>query len=415
MPIHASPDTRRALGGAGFKDCDSRSLWKDKFVFFDSAFDEAKRVALDLYLPKGRYDVADLRNSNKGWTAVRGTQLAKKAEANANNNPFNANQLDKATAALAATAAFVASIPKPILNARDWLTSLPTHRCGTFQLQTVSRLLVGLANGVLENGGCTLHPLFGFPIIPGAALKAISRDAAAVLGKSKEEIHQNFGGEPGDDDHIRQGDVSFLDAHALLVPDQVDLELDIVTPHFQKYYGGTGNPEARDEEPPIPSVFPAVCVGVTFEFALIIHTQRLDDGKAVESLALAKECLVYGLTQLGVGAKTAAGYGRFTTDVAKNVGIRQDLFPPPPRPVLSPEDQVRANWQDKPVNSFNVKYLIDDLALITDDFMLATVFDQVIPAPQLTNFRAANLFWAAFLQKGGKPILDRINRQLLRR
>jgi len=408
MPIHASPDTRRALGGAGFNDCDSRSLWKDKFVFFDSAFDEAKRVALDLYASKGRGDIMALRNQ---WSADKAKQERNRTEG----RRVNEKDLTNANTALAATAAFVASIPKPILHPRDWLTSLPPQRCGTFQLQTVSRLLVGLANGVLENGGCTLHPLFGFPIIPGAALKAISRDAAAVLGKSKEEIHQNFGGKPGDDDHIRQGDVSFLDAHALLVPDQVDLELDIVTPHFQKYYGGTGNPDARDDEPPIPSVFPAVCVGVAFEFALVIHTQRLDDGKAAESLALAKECLIYGLTQLGVGAKTAAGYGRFATDVAKNVGFRQDLFPPPPRPVLSPEDQVRANWQGKPVNSFNVKYLIDDLALITDESMLATVFDQVIPAPQLTNFRTANPFWAAFLQKGGKPILDRINRQLLRR
>ena len=407
MPIYTSPDTIRALGGTGLKHCDSRSLWKDKFLFFDSAFDEDKRVALDLYLPRGRADIATLRSQ---WTADKSKQERNRSEG----KRVNENDLRKATAALPATAAFTDSAPKPITRSRHWLTALPADRACTFQLKTTSRLIVGLVNGALENAGCTLHPLFGFPVIPGSALKGIARDAAAVLGKSDAVIQRVFGGAPENEAHARQGDVSFVDAHAILRAGENDIELDIVTPHFQQYYGGTGNPNALDEESPVPSVFPAVCAGVTFEFALIALTTRLNDDAARQALDLAKECLVHGLTHLGIGAKTAAGYGRFGDLAATPSDLRQDLFPPPPKPVLTPEEEIRANWLGQPVNGFNVARLIKALLLIEERDNLAAAFDAVFPADQLANFRTANPFWTTFLQRGGKAILDRINRQLPR-
>ncbi len=413
MPIYGSPDTIRALGGAGFKYCESRSLWKDKFVLFDDDFDEAKRVALDLYVNGGRADIKNLRDDPKGWTETKNAQETKRQKALANNSFFNPKQLHNATAALAGTAPFTQSAPKPIAHSRNWLAALPTDRSTTFKLRTTSRLMVGLANGVLENAGCTLHPLFGFPVIPGSALKGIARDAAAVLGKQA-EIQSLFGGTPGNDANMRQGDVSFVDAYALLTPNQADLELDIVTPHFQKYYGGTGNPNALDEEPPIPSVFPAVCVGVTFEFALIVHPTRLNNQQAKQALEVTKECLVYGLTHFGIGAKTASGYGRFGALEAASQSIRQDLFPPPPKPVLSAEEEVLAEWKGKLANTFLLRNLIKDLTRIEGDEQLADVFDMVMPAEHLANFRTANSYWTTFLRDGGKAILDRINRQLPR-
>ncbi len=405
MPVFASPDTARALG-AGLKHCDSRSLWKDKFPFFDPALDESKRISLDLFMPRGREDIGTLR---KQWQE----NIAKQERNRVEGKTVNEVELQKATTALAATALFSGSAPGTTPCPRRWLSSLPAERVLTFSLLTASRLAIGLANGVLENAGCTLHRLFGFPVISGSALKGIARDAAAALGKTEMELTRLFGGAPGDEENQWQGGVAFLDAHAVLRPGQADLELDIVTPHFQKYYGGTGNPNALDDESPVPSVFPVVCQGVVFEFALVSPTGSLNSEESSRLLGMAKECLVHALKFHGLGAKTAAGYGRFREAAARPL-FKQDLFPPPAPPLLSPEEEVLAKWRGKPVNGFNVGRLIQDLLPLMDPVSLASVFDTVLPEEHRAKFRAANPFWTTFLLKGGKVILERINRQLPR-
>ena len=415
MPIHLASDTRAALGGPGLPYCDSRSLWKDKFVLFEGAFDEAKQVALNLYSSLGRQDNEALRNGPRGWIATRNAQLQKQAEAQAQNRPFNAGQLNKATAALAATAAFEEAAPKPLSRPRMWLDSVPANRRHIFEMRTASRLLVGLANGVLENAGCTLHPLFGFAVIPGSALKAVARDAAAVLSIAEADMRRIFGGLPGDDANMAQGCIAFLDAHAIVKDGLDDIVLDVVTPHFRDYYAGKGmNPTARDEEAPMPSAFPAIAEGVAFEFALVAHTRRLSDAQAAKDLKTAADCLLHALRNFGVGAKTAAGYGR-CENAHTEPQIHQDLFPPPPKIVLPVHQEVLAKWKKQGVRRMSFFALIPDLQRIEDNARLAEVFDAVMPSAELQNFRKANPFWSDFSLYGGQAILDRINRVLPQR
>jgi len=101
------------------------------------------------------------------------------------------------------------------------------------------------------------------------------------------------------------GAVSFLPAYPRVSP-VPDLELDVVTPHHQKYYGANAElemPVALDTENPIPVVFPAVAAGHIFAFAVI--------GKDRDLVQKAREWLRGGLQIFGIGAKTAAGYGWF--------------------------------------------------------------------------------------------------------
>lgn len=399
MPILAPPDTLRALGGPGFPHCDSRSLFKDKFVFFDRCFDEDKRVALDLFTSRGRRDLISLRRE---WERNKARLERSRDEG----YRFNENELRKSNAALLATNAFQEPDPSTISFDRSWLRDLPNSL--TFTAETASRLLVGLANGVLENAGCTIHPRFGFPIIPGSALKGIARDAAEILKKRSDVICSIFGSS-SDEEQPRQGDVAFLDAHAVLREGEVDLELDIVTPHFQSYYGVNGNENALDEESPIPNVFPAVAKGITFEFALIVHTTRISDAEAKDVLKTARECLEYALNHLGVGAKTASGYGRFYLEGTPKFEIKQDLFPPP---VLSPKEEFLEQWSGKGGNTFLLQRLIADLSKVEDSNTMAELFDTVIPQEHLQNFRSTNPYWTAFLREGGKTILSKINREL---
>lgn len=193
-----------------------------------------------------------------------------------------------------------------------------------FPAKLKSRLIVNQAGGILENAGLCLHPHFGYPYIPGSAVKGVARHAAWCAWHEAEEPHKAdiarkmarvFGyptGDKGLDDYLkglacdatRGGCVSFWAAE----PDRkVPLVTDIVNCHHMKYYG-SDNPSAvaTDDEKPNPQFFPAVEAGATFLFTLVPLR-----GAGAEELKLAKAWLVKALTENGVGAKTSAGYGWF--------------------------------------------------------------------------------------------------------
>ena len=193
-----------------------------------------------------------------------------------------------------------------------------------FPAKLKSRLIINQAGGILENAGLCLHPHFGYPYIPGSAVKGVARHAAWCEWHEAEEPHKAdiarkmarvFGyptGDKGLDDHLkdlacdakRGGCISFWAAQ----PDGgTTLVTDIVNCHHMKYYG-SDNPSAvaTDDEAPNPQFFPAVESGTTFLFTLVPLR-----GAGEEEIKLAKGWLIKALTKNGVGAKTSAGYGWF--------------------------------------------------------------------------------------------------------
>lgn len=193
-----------------------------------------------------------------------------------------------------------------------------------FPAKLKSRLIVNQAGGILENAGLCLHPHFGYPYIPGSAVKGVARHAAWCEWHEAEEPHKAeiarqmarvFGYPTGDRglnaylkgltcDATRGGCVAFLAAEPV---GKAALVTDIVNCHHMKYYG-SDNPSAvaTDDETPNLQFFPAVESGATFLFTLV----PLRDAGA-EEVRLAKDWLVKALTENGVGAKTSAGYGWF--------------------------------------------------------------------------------------------------------
>lgn len=193
-----------------------------------------------------------------------------------------------------------------------------------FPARLKSRLIVNQAGGILENAGMCLHPHFGYPYIPGSAVKGVARHAAWCEWHEAEEpekariaqdIARVFGyptNDKGLDAHLeergcdakRGGCVSFWAAE----PDgRLRLETDIVNCHHMKYYG-SDNPSAvaTDDEAPNPQFFPAVEKGGKFVFTLV----PVRDAGETE-VGLAKKWLIQAITENGVGAKTSAGYGWF--------------------------------------------------------------------------------------------------------
>ena len=191
-----------------------------------------------------------------------------------------------------------------------------------------SRLIVNQAGGILENAGLCLHRHFGYPYIPGSAVKGLARHAAWCEWKAEEDedkkleiakkIADVFGYPTGDKDGLDEflkpyvkecaGTVCFMAAEPV---GRAPLVMDIVNCHHPKYYRGEQT-EATDTENPIPNFFPAVEKGVQFKFQLVPLRNSSD-----RNLDFAKKWLVEAITIHGIGAKTAAGYGWFEDNTEK--------------------------------------------------------------------------------------------------
>ena len=180
------------------------------------------------------------------------------------------------------------------------LMSYP-HR-NVFTAAPVWRFVVGLGGASVLETGITLHRLYGIPIIPGSALKGLARAYAETV-EGKEANDPNVVavfGKPPRGTPLESGEIIFFDAIPITLP---RFKLDVMTPHFPKYYQGN-NPPA-DWQDPNPIYFLTV-QDTRFLFAV---AARRAEGKGYINSAL--NWLKQGLATLGIGAKTAAGYGYF--------------------------------------------------------------------------------------------------------
>lgn len=222
-----------------------------------------------------------------------------------------------------------------------WTAMAQAAGAKVFSLKTDWRLVAGLGRkGTLEVG-FTFHR-YGFPILPGSSVKGVARAwalieiAGKVNASSLKDLEEKLAADGPEDSKERReylawreglpeevrrladdfraifgttavsGGAVFFDAIPKRTP---RLELDVMNPHFPQYY--QGNEPPTDWQSPVPVYFLTVAPGTEFLFAvgwrgaLDEESQRLCD--------LAKEWLIRGLTGLGAGAKTSAGYGYFAS------------------------------------------------------------------------------------------------------
>lgn len=176
-----------------------------------------------------------------------------------------------------------------------------------FIATTDSRLIIGLGGTSVLETGMTLHPLYGFPYLPGSGLKGLARAYAKIAEDFLDEetkkklLHEIFGSEDKDPHNVannRQARVFFMDGLPTTFP---KLELDIMNPHYSEYY--QGNKPPADYLNPVPVTFLTVAAGQKFSFAVYSRDKNLAEK--------AKAWLIGGLTKLGAGGKTNVGYGYF--------------------------------------------------------------------------------------------------------
>lgn len=159
------------------------------------------------------------------------------------------------------------------------------------------RLVVGLGNRANPYEiGLSMHGTYGWPVIPGSSLKGLAaRWAGRVAGVDAPEVRRVFGsGADG------RGSVRFLDALPAGPPATVTL--DVLTPHQQPYYrsrDGDGATPPAEHHNPIPVHFLTVTGAFSVELA----------GRGSADANRAAEWLIAAGDELGLGAKTTAGYG----------------------------------------------------------------------------------------------------------
>lgn len=190
------------------------------------------------------------------------------------------------------------------------------------------RIAVGLGEkGNAHELGISLHGTYGWPIIPGSGLKGVTAafmwGRAGGTAKGREMFREAFGApfppsrpiadEEGTSADARsrenemraRGSVRFLDALPHGGP--VTVEVDVLTPHVKPYYdttrehrdGETPQPPAEYHQP-VPVQFLTI-TGGAFAADLVGDSERIT--------GFAADWLRRAVDDLGVGAKTSAGYG----------------------------------------------------------------------------------------------------------
>jgi CRISPR-associated protein Cmr6 len=183
----------------------------------------------------------------------------------------------------------------------------------------------------LENGGIALHPIYGFAYLPGSGLKGLARAWTERIWLEAQpqterdiairRIREVFGYAPNSergkswiseeivrDPHGSAGAVVFHDAWPTRWP---KLIVDVVGVHHPKYYQACEKqvPPPGDWEDPVPTTFLAVALGT--EFAVAVAPRHPQHAELAREAA---EWLKAALADWGVGAKTAAGYGRIVAE-----------------------------------------------------------------------------------------------------
>ncbi len=192
------------------------------------------------------------------------------------------------------------------------------------KLVAESRLLVHLGRaGVLENVGLCADRTTGLPMVPGTALKGVLstwacweanqqsdgsfNEGAAFIQTRKEfpnHLARRVFGDDSADGSKHSGDVIFVGGFPVTPP---KLGLDIVNPHHEA--------DGSDRTRLTPSSFLCVEPGTQWRFAFYVRPGALDQESLIQTTT---RWLTEALTQIGIGAKTAAGYGRFRKPTAQD-------------------------------------------------------------------------------------------------
>lgn len=169
------------------------------------------------------------------------------------------------------------------------------------------RVVIGHGGDSALETGLSMSPTYGVPILPASALKGITAAYARSVGVDDDAQCRLFGSPRPDVPATAagKGSVTWLDG---IPTEQPQLVVDVLTPHVKPYYdkaNSTGAPTTPPAEyhNPVPIRFLALA-------GTPLRTLLLGPRDDVEQAA---DLMAEALDDIGIGGKTAAGYGYCTT------------------------------------------------------------------------------------------------------
>lgn len=227
-----------------------------------------------------------------------------------------------------------------------------THTWIDFEANVLDKLVVGFGDVTTDETAITLHHIYGIPYIPGSAIKGVlknyiiekyfSQDLIDIRNIPKEDIKiyekkkRDLESKLNNNDVLRcvfgakakdnnvQGQVLFFDAYP---QNEVELDVDIMTPHHTDYYSKNRFPLDNDKVTPID--FYVVKNGTKFIFNIAISKEIEKTDLIIDDKNILKKDLEKGIMNFitqnfketlechGIGAKTAVGYGYFEENSIK--------------------------------------------------------------------------------------------------
>lgn len=189
------------------------------------------------------------------------------------------------------------------------------------------RFVTGLGGHSVYETGITLHHIYGIPYIPASSIKGVLRSwiIHEIFGNnegkaiSESELFCKVFGCPSSIfvesekrnytsilEKAHRGKVTFFDAFPLKSP---IIEPDIMNPHYPEWYSGKPGKAPVDTDNPNPVFFLTV-KDTPFQFLIGSKTWNLETEKFWNDQSLGW-WLENALSEHGIGAKTAVGYGYF--------------------------------------------------------------------------------------------------------
>jgi CRISPR-associated protein Cmr6 len=205
-----------------------------------------------------------------------------------------------------------AGVPSLIAEHHRRRTALVEESLGGFMvpLTLQSPLVTGLGYEHPIENGFLWHPVLGTPYLPGSSVKGLLRAWAAIWTKMEKEIGQILGG-------VGEGIGTWIVFDALPV-EPVRLACEVMTPHDGGWRIRTdGRTTPSDWVSPNPIPFLVVAQPARFSFAFAprrgaeIPEGRGRESWVRESRETVERWLRDALDCIGIGGKTAVGFGRF--------------------------------------------------------------------------------------------------------
>jgi CRISPR-associated protein Cmr6 len=202
-------------------------------------------------------------------------------------------------------------------NQHKYLSAFSELGLKTVELSCVTstRFLTGIGETTPTEVGMVFDRNTGLSYIPASSVKGAVRYAYCVnFARKDPDEDREFVDEKDvnglielfgslDTKNSSRGGFAFMDVYSKKPP---EIAIDIMNPHYGKYYKGESNDGPVETEEPVPIKFLAVEKDTVFKFRGFFLTKE-----AESYWDQLNEAFFTALTELGIGAKTAVGYGRF--------------------------------------------------------------------------------------------------------